>query len=62
MQGGCRLLIKESALGFHAMKKKRRASRLALVMLKARVPEYKASRRAGWINIEVIICRSVEIA
>ena len=43
------------------MKKKRRTSRLVLVMLKARVPERKASRRAGWINIEVIIGRSVEI-
>ena len=43
------------------MKKKRRTSRLVLDMLKARVPERKPSRRAGWINIEVIISRSVEI-
>jgi len=41
--------------------KKMRTSRLVLDKLKARVPERKAGRRAGWINIEVITGRSVDI-
>ena len=45
-------------LVLHTMKKSR-TSRLFLDKLKARVPERKASRQAGWINTGIISGRSV---